>query len=133
MLSYLSKYYIRIPFFVMKQSNILLSVRMHKDLGTKTNCLDVADTTDCAVKAAQGLCTANSTAGATVKIYCQKTCNLCPATYSNAGLSCNSLKIGCKNGTCASATYFNQPSISCTCPAASAGDYCERGMCHLGH
>lgn len=84
----------------------------------KTSCSDVGFIVNCQLAASQGLCDKNQAASATIRIYCQKSCNLCPS------VSCSSSVNVCNTGTCISTTYFNQPSAKCSCPSTTVGTYC---------
>ncbi len=86
--------------------------------------MDVGVTADCQVKKSQGFCTSESEAGITTKIYCQKTCNICPQSFIGLDLSCN-MKI-CNSGQCQAVNYFNIASIKCSCPVNTAGTCCQR-------
>lgn len=83
------------------------------------DCTDIGLVVNCAVAVKAGLCDSNQSGSATVRIYCQKSCNLCPSAVCNPNVNV------CNNGTCQAATYFAQSSIQCACQSGFVGTYCN--------
>jgi hypothetical protein len=64
--------------FILKP-DIFWKISLEYQTILSDDCSDIGLVVNCAIAVKNGLCDSNQAASDTVRIYCQKSCNLCPS------------------------------------------------------